>query len=277
MRRRVPHLEARLCPRGSADAIRQVLSFGAVYLLYELVRGLVNDNDVARATVDASRVIDLERSLHVFVEPSVQAWALHRPWLMDIADWTYLDAHGAVTFAALTFVYLRRNDSFDLMRNTFMIAMAIALVGYVVYPTAPPRLMPQWGFADPIRAMTGVDAERGPGSILLNAYAAIPSMHVCFALLTAGSMSTVAHRPMIRVAWRLYPAAITLVVLVTGNHYLTDIVLGALTAGAAALLARAVRGRPRPAESALWTARPFAGRTIAGRAGSISPDSPAVP
>jgi hypothetical protein len=277
MRRRAHNLEARLLPRGSADAIRQVLVFGAAYVVYELVRGLVNGNDVARATGDANHIIDLERKLHVFIEPAVQAWALHRPWLMDIAAWTYIDAHGVVTFAALTFVYLRRNESFALMRNMFMIAMAIALVGYAVYPTAPPRLMPQWGFADPVRALTGVDAERGPGSILLNAYAAIPSMHVCFALLTAGSISTLARRPAIRVAWRLYPVVITLVVLVTGNHYLTDVVLGALTAGAAALLAGALRGRARPAEWVLRDAGPFAGGAVAGGAGRISPDSPAVP
>jgi hypothetical protein len=277
MRRRAQNLEARHFPRGSADTIRQVLPFGGAYLLYALVRGLVNGNDVARATVDANRIIDLERRLHVFIEPSVQAWALHRPWLLDIADWAYLDAHGAVTFAALTFVYLRRNESFDLMRNMFIIAMAIALVGYAVYPTAPPRLMPQWGFADPIRALTGVDAERGPGSILLNAYAAVPSMHVCFAVLTAGSMSTLARRTASRVAWRLYPPAITLVVLVTGNHYLTDIALGALTAGTAALLAGALRGRGRPGAWAFWAARPFVGRAVAGGAGGISPDRPAVP
>jgi membrane-associated phospholipid phosphatase len=254
-----------------------VLLFGAAYLLYELVRGLANDNDVARATGDANRIIDLERTLHVFIEPGLQAWALHRPWLMHIADWVYLDAHGAVTFAALTFVYLRRHESFVLMRNMFVIAMAIALVGYAVYPTAPPRLMPQWGFADPIRALTGIDAERGPGSVLLNAYAAVPSMHVCFALLTAGSMSALAGRPAVRIAWRLYPVAIALVVLVTGNHYLTDIVLGALTAGGAALLATAGHRRPTSAQWALRDVRPFPGRPVAGGRGYVSPDRPAVP
>ncbi|HWE14821.1 MAG TPA: phosphatase PAP2 family protein [Solirubrobacteraceae bacterium] len=255
MRRR----DTRLLPNGGPDAIRQVMLFGAAYLLYELVRGLVNSN-AARATWDATRVIELERRLHVFLEPSVQAWTLHRPWLMEIAGWTYLDAHGAVTFGVLTFVYLRRNESFHLVRTTFMIAMAIALVGYAVYPTAPPRLMPQWGFTDPVRMLTGIDAERGAGSVLLNAYAAIPSMHVCFALLTAASMSRLARRRAIRVLWRLYPPAITLVVLATGNHYLIDIALGALTAGAAALLASAL---PARAGTKVWA--------------HVAPDRPAVP
>jgi membrane-associated phospholipid phosphatase len=259
-RRRAPTVDAPLPARAWPDAIRQVLLFGGAYLLYQLVRGLVNGNDAARATWNATRIIDLERRLHLFVEPSVQAWTLHRPWLMDMAGWTYLDAHGAVTFGALTFVYLRRNESFAFMRNMFVLAMGIALVGYAVYPTAPPRLMPQWGFTDPIRLLTGIDAERGPGSILLNPYAAIPSMHVCFALLTAGSMSPLARRRAIRVLWWLYPPVISLVVLATGNHYLIDIALGALTAAAAALLARAL---PARAGSDVWA--------------RVAPDRPAVP
>ncbi len=245
MRARAQQIEARVLPRGWPDAVRQVLVFAGAYALYELARGLVNGHDVARAAANATRVIDLERRLHVFIEPGAQAWAMHRPWLMDLADWGYLDAHGALTFGALTWVYLRRNDSYALMRNAFVIAMALALIGYVVYPTAPPRLMPQWGFADPVRQLTGIDAERGPGSVLLNAYAAIPSMHVCFALLTGWSMATLTARPAWRILWRLYPLAIALVVVVTGNHYLVDIALGALTAGVAALLAGVLMARAR--------------------------------
>jgi membrane-associated phospholipid phosphatase len=246
MRRQVSDIEARLLPRGWPDAGRQAAVFAAAYLLYELVRGLVNGHDVARASADATRVIDLERRLHVFVEPGLQAWAMHRPWLMHLADWAYLDAHGLVTFGALVYVYLRRYESFGAVRNTFILAMALALIGYAVYPTAPPRLMPQWGFADPIRQLTGIDAERGPVGALVNPDAAIPSMHVCFALLTGWSMSALTSRRCLRMLWRLYPAAIIVVVVVTGNHYLVDIVLGAAVAGVSALVAGPLLGRARP-------------------------------
>ena len=94
----------------------------------------------------------------MFVEPASRAGsASHAHWLLDIADWTYLNAHFALTSGALVFIYLRRNDSFYFVRNMFMIAMLIALVGYSVYPTAPPRLMPQWGFTDAIQQFTGSD------------------------------------------------------------------------------------------------------------------------
>ena len=132
-----------------------LLLFVAAYVLYQLVRGLVGTAAAYKPFGDATRIIDLERALHVFVEPSIQAWARDAHWLMDIADWTYLNAHYFVTLGALVFIYLRRNDSFYFVRNMFMIAMAIALVGYALYPTAPPRLMPEWGFTDSISQFTG--------------------------------------------------------------------------------------------------------------------------
>ncbi len=256
MRRRMRHIERNVLPRGWGDALRQLSLFLGVYLLYQLVRGLIDSNDVARASWNATKVINLERTLHVFVEPSIQAWALNEHWLMDIADWTYLNAHDLVTVGALTFIYLRRNDSFYFVRNMFMIAMMIALVGYAVYPTAPPRLMPEWGFTDPIQQLTGVTAEHGPGSALLNLYAAIPSMHVCFSVMVGWPMSKLVRRRVARIAWRLYPLFITFVVIATGNHYLVDVVLGALTAATAALLANQLLARARPDVWTFGRARP---------------------
>ncbi len=118
-----------------------------------------------------------------------------RHWLMDIADWTYLNAHYFVTLAALVFIYLRRNDSFYFVRNVFMIAMGIAIIGYALYPTAPPRLMPEWGFTDSIHQFTGITVEKGASSALINLYAAVPSMHVCFALMVGIPMSRLTTAP----------------------------------------------------------------------------------
>jgi hypothetical protein len=165
---------------------------------------------------------------------------------LDIADWTYINAHLTVTFGALVFIYLRRNDSFYFVRNVFMISMLIALIGYSLYPTAPPRLMPQWGFSDAIQQFTGVTIEKGPSSALLNAYAAVPSMHVCFALMIGIPMSRLVHSRVARVLWRIYPAFIVFVVVATGNHYFTDVFLGGLTAVVSEVLARQLLARARP-------------------------------
>jgi membrane-associated phospholipid phosphatase len=249
-------LRDRLLPQGGVDAVRQLGLFIGAYILYQIVRGLINRDDApAVASWNATKIIDLERSLHVFVEPSIQRWALNFHWLMDIATWFYLNGNYAITGGALVWIYLRRNESFYFIRNMFLIAMLIALVGYTLYPTAPPRLMPEWGFTDVVQQVTGITAERGSASQFLNLYAAIPSMHVCFALMTGASMFRFSKLWAARLLWVLYPPFVGFVVIATGNHYLTDVVLGGVTAGMSALLARELLARARPDAWAFGHAR----------------------
>jgi membrane-associated phospholipid phosphatase len=246
-------------PHGLIDLTRQVSLFAFAYAGYEIVRGLAGVTG-GRPFANASRIISFERTLHLFIEPNIQRWVTtHARWLLDLADWTYLNAHFALSVGALAFIYLRRNDSFYFVRNMFMVAMLIALIGYCAYPTAPPRLMPQWGFTDSIQQFTGVNTQQGVGGLLLNPYAAVPSMHVCVALMIGLPMSRLVHSPLARWLWRLYPLFIVLVVVVTGNHYLTDVALGALTAALSAVLAKQLLARARPDAWAL----PMAGRPSA--------------
>src|SRR5580693_789767 len=168
-------LQARLLPHGWLDALRQVSLFGAAYLAYRLVRGLV-EGDANAAFAHARDVISIERTLHVFVEPSVQAWASGSHLLIGMSSWLYVNAQTTVTLGALVYLYLCHNRSFYFVRNMFMIAMAIALVGYIVFPTAPPRFMPEWGFIDSVANFTGVhvDAHSASLNALTNPYAAVP-------------------------------------------------------------------------------------------------------
>ena len=245
---RVSAVKGRLLPRGWLDVLRQLALFGAVYLAYRLVRVLA-EGDGTAAFAHARDLISLERSVHVFVEPSIQAWASGSRLLMRVSSWMYVNAQTTVTLGGLIYLYVRRNRSFYFVRNMFMIAMAIALIGYWVYPTAPPRLMPEWGFTDAISQFlvgsTG-HIDNGPGSALLNMYAAVPSMHVCFAVIVGWSMARLVSHRAAKIAWSLYPLLVTFVVVATGNHYLTDVFLGVLTAGVSALLAQRLLARARP-------------------------------
>jgi membrane-associated phospholipid phosphatase len=246
MRRGLRFIEARVLPHGWKDVVKQLALFAGAYMLYQLVRGIIGSGGY-KPFGDATKIINLERVLHVFIEPSVQAWTANIHWLMDIADWSYLNAHYFVTIGALVFIYVRRNDSFYFVRNMFMIAMMLALVGYALYPTAPPRLMPEWGFTDSIsQFLGGTPVDYGPEKAFLNFYAAVPSMHVCFAIMVGWPMAKLVRRRAAKIAWALYPLYITFVVVATGNHYLTDAFLGALTAGAAALIAKRLLARARP-------------------------------
>jgi hypothetical protein len=246
MRRALTLIESRVLPRGWTDLLRQILILVGCYVLYGMVRLIVNGgayNPGYQPFGDAYRIIHLERVLHLFVEPAIQNWALSKHWLMDAADFIYLNAHLVVTGGVVAYIYVRHNRSFYLLRNAFIIAMLIALVGYGLYPTAPPRLMPEWGFTDAIKQFTGITAEQGASSAALNLYAAVPSIHVCFAILAGWSMAGLSSRRWVKALWSLYPVLITFVVIVTGNHYLTDVFLGGLTAGASVLVARRVLPR----------------------------------
>jgi hypothetical protein len=244
---RVRLLQARILPHGWLDALRQVSLFAAAYLAYRLVRGLV-EGDANAAFANARDLISLERSLHFFVEPSVQAWASGSHLLMEVSSWLYVNAQITVTLGALVYLYLRHNRSFYFVRNMFMIAMAIALVSYIVFPTAPPRFMPEWGFIDSVSDLTGVNVSHASGSMtaLFNPYAAVPSMHVAFALMISWPLARLARWRAVRVAWLLYPLLMAFVIVVTANHFIFDALLGALTAGVSAYGASWL-ARARPA------------------------------
>ena len=96
----------------------------------------------------------------------------------------YVNSHFVVTTTFLVWLYIARNYAFYYVRNMFMVAMGLALVGYVAFPTAPPRFLPEWGFTDTVAAFVG-DAASQSANVLYNPFAAVPSMHVAFALMIA--------------------------------------------------------------------------------------------
>jgi PAP2 superfamily len=260
-------LQARVLPHGWLDALRQISLFAAAYFVYRLVRGL-GDGSAGAAFAHARDLISLERTLHLFVEPSIQAWASGSHFVMGLASWLYVNAQGSVTIAALVYLYMRHNRNFYFVRNMFMIAMAIALVGYTVFPTAPPRFMPEWGFIDTVSDFTPVNVSHTSASMsaLFNPYAAVPSMHVAFALMIGWPLARLARLQVVRAMWLLYPFVMTFVIVVTANHFIVDALLGALTAGASAYGAIwLARARPN-----VWRFSTSAGST-SHRPTSVSP------
>jgi hypothetical protein len=132
----------------------------------------------------------------------------------------------------------------------FMVAMGIALVLYVAYPTAPPRFLPEWGFSDTVSDAVG-QASANNASLLYNPYAAIPSMHVAFALMIGIPAFKVVRNRYVRYIWLLYAPAVAFVVMVTGNHFWIDAALGAATAAISAAASSWALGRARP-EAWAW-------------------------
>ena len=201
---------------------------------------------------------------------------------MDVSSWLYVNAQTSVTVGALIYLYLRHNRSFYFVRNMLMISMAIALVAYAVFPTAPPRFMPEWGFFDSVADFTGVRIDTAHGSAarptaLTNLYAAVPSMHVAFALLIGWPLARLVRWRALRVLWLLYPLLMAFVIIATANHFILDALLGALTAALSAYGARGWRARARPRGASRAATRPErARRPVGGVLGPAhaSPDDP---
>ncbi len=247
MRARLSSLGARLFPNGILDAVVQIALMQATYMAYRVVRGWVDDPQGAAVAFENGRtIIDFERSTGLFIEPKVQAFFGATSFVGDAASWIYLNAQVTVTLAALVYLYIAHNRSFYFVRNMFIISWFVALVGYVVFPTAPPRFFPEWGFVDSVADFTGVRADSAAANALFNPYAAVPSMHVAFALMIGVPLSMLAKHRAVRWFWTFYPALVTFVIVMTANHFLTDAILGALTAGIAAAGAMSL-ARARPA------------------------------
>jgi hypothetical protein len=235
---RVRTLQARLFPQGYVDLARQLLLFAAAYYAYRYTRGWVNGPESAAVAFENARnLIDVERALNVFVEPGVQALLAGEQWALDVASWIYINAQTTVTLGCLIWIYLFRNTSFYFVRNMFLMAFFVALVGYVLYPTAPPRFFPEWGFTDTVEDFTNIPQDSVTIDALFNPYAAVPSMHVGFSLMIGWPLAVLARRRPVKIFWALYPLLVTFVIVVTANHFLADAVLGAMTAGVGALVA----------------------------------------
>ena len=241
---RVWRLSGRWLPNGWLDAIRQLALFAGAYYLYRIVRGFV-DGQAGLTFENARTLVDFERSLGLFFEPGLQAWARGEEWLLWAANWMYVNSHFVVTTTFLIWLYIARNHAFYYVRNMFMVAMAFALAGYLAYPTAPPRFMPEWGFTDSVAAFVGENAENSANA-LYNPFAAVPSMHVAFALMIAIPAFFLVRNRVLKTVWAVYPAVVTFVVVVTANHFWMDALLGAMVAAASASAASYGFARARP-------------------------------
>jgi membrane-associated phospholipid phosphatase len=231
-------------PRGPRDFGLQLLLFMIVNVIYEVTRGL-SDGDIVTAFDHGRDLVAAERALGIFNELDVQAFALRHDWALSIANWTYFHTHFAVTIGFLFWAYLRRTEHYTFLRNTIFIANAFALAGYILYPTAPPRMLTDLGFVDTLDRFASVNHSSGLIGELANPFAAVPSVHTCYALIFGIAGVLLSRRLVFKAIWAAYPFLIVYSIVATANHFWLDAVAGAAVAAVAFLLARRVeRGRP---------------------------------
>jgi membrane-associated phospholipid phosphatase len=231
-------------PKGWGDLWRQIGILIGVDVIYELGRGIA-DSSRSEAIAHGQQVIDFERGLHSLFEPGFQDFFLSAHWTVDVANQLYLNAQFSIALGFLVWLYLFRNQNYYFVRNMFVVSMCLALIGYIGYPTAPPRMFPQDGFTDTITDFSGVNHDSALAKIFINPYAAVPSMHCAFALMIGGSGFLVCRHWWSKAWWAFWPLLVSWVTIVTANHYWIDAALGWLVALAAAGIAwQLARARP---------------------------------
>src|SRR5438105_7844692 len=195
----------RFLPRGYLDLLRQAAIWFGFVFAYQFARGLA-DRNPAKAFVDGWRVLDFEQHVthHVF-ELTLQQLAESSRLLTDLVAWTYWNSEFTVVGLALLWVYLRRNEAFTRFRNAVLLANALGLIGYVLLPTAPPRMFPSLGFLDTLDAFGGLNHGSGIVSLAANPYAAMPSLHAADALIVGVVLASVVRKPVWKVLWLVWP------------------------------------------------------------------------
>jgi len=224
---------ARRLPRGWAHLALQFGIWFGFYAVYQVARGAA-DQSVTRAFANGQRVIDFQRSLHGMFELSLQNLVERSQVLVELTSYTYWLSQFAVVGIALLYVYFKAHDRFFRFRNTLILANLIGLIGYVTFPTAPPRMFPQDGFSDTLAQYAAINHNSGLVRFAANPYAAMPSLHSADALVVGIVMALVVRRRWAKVLWLSWPTWVWFTVMSTGNHFWLDIVAGVAVAGIAA-------------------------------------------
>jgi membrane-associated phospholipid phosphatase len=212
-------------PRGWSDLGLQVSIWLAFGLAYQLARGIADRSDPTRGFAQALRVIDFEQQAGALWELTAQRVVEQSHLLEQLATWTYWNSEFTVISSTLLFVYLRRHEAFTRFRNAILATNLLGLIGYVLLPTAPPRMFPSYGFID---KLTG--HESGLVQLAANPYAAMPSLHAADALIVGVMMALVCRSLLAKVLWAIWPMWVWFTVMATANHYWLDVAVGALVA-----------------------------------------------
>lgn len=226
---------ARRLPRGWAHFAFQFAVWIGFYVAYQAARGAA-DRSVGEAFWNGTLVIEAQNRLGLLVEPAVQHVVEGSSFLIAATSYTYWLSQFAVVGATLLWVYFRHHDRFAGFRNWLIAANLVGLVGYVVMPTAPPRMFPEWGFSDTLAQHASVNHSSGLITFAANPYAAMPSLHAMDALIVGIVMASMCRTWLARALWLAWPGWVAFAVVGTGNHFWLDVLAGfvlALATGAA--------------------------------------------
>jgi hypothetical protein len=222
--------------RAATSAAGQVALMGALFLLYKYGRHAA-DGHATRASANAVRVLRFERLVHLPDELGIQRALLAAGGLVHLANVYYVTVHFPITLVFLVWLWVRHRAAWPRVRAVLIATTAVGLAGHMLFPLAPPRLTPAAGMIDTLLRWGPSSYTTRPGSGIANQFAAMPSLHVGWAIIVAWGVVVHSQR---RLRWVVvaHPVITTLVVVATANHYWVDCLAGAAIVAVAIVLTR---------------------------------------
>jgi hypothetical protein len=218
---------------------REILLIIPAVFLYFAVRGMVDAHErEPEALRNADYLIRLQEFLGISHEQTIQSWILSSDTLVTLMNWIYVWGHWPVVVGTIVWLTIWRPDTHHIYRNAFMLSGIIAMAIFALYPMAPPRLIPDLGFVDTITQQSQSYRVLQPPA-LTNPFAAMPSLHLGWNLLIGIAIVREARLPIARAFGYVMPIGMFLAIVLTGNHFFLDGVVGGLLVVGSLIAARA--------------------------------------
>lgn len=216
-------------PRGWGHFGLQFAIWMGFYAVYQVARGAA-DRSVSAAFENGREIIEFQHQTGSLIELPLQHLVEGSAFLIAATSYTYWLSQFAVVGVTLLWVYFRHHERFADFRNWLIAANLVGLIGYVLLPTAPPRMFPEWGFTDVLAEHASLTHDSGLIAFSANPYAAMPSLHAMDALIVSIVMVGLVRNTVARLMWALWAPWVWFTVMSTGNHYWLDVAAGVMIA-----------------------------------------------
>jgi hypothetical protein len=219
------------------NLLLELLLIRVTYAAYQQVRlaatGGTNSEGRDTAEQHAHQILDLERFLQLDIEHAINHAVAKIGWLRDFFDFYYTSFHFVVPLSVFAVLYWRRPADYRWARSALGFTTLLALVGFWLYPLAPPRLLPGLGVIDTVHGVQDFSKpDYGTLTALTNQYAAMPSLHFGWSLWCGLVIAIIAPRWWMKALGLLHPFFTLSAIVATGNHWVLDAAGGAVVVGA---------------------------------------------
>ncbi|WP_328686516.1 bifunctional glycosyltransferase 87/phosphatase PAP2 family protein [Streptomyces sp. NBC_00343] len=241
------------------NLLLELLLIRVTYAAYQQVRlaatGGTNSGGRATAEHHGREILSIERFLHIDIEHAINHWVVKVEFLKDFFNFYYESFHFVVPLTVMAVLYWRRPVDYRWARSALGFATLLALVGFWLYPLAPPRLLPGLGIIDTVHGVQDFSKpDYGTLTALTNQYAAMPSLHFGWSLWCGVVIFALAPKWWMKALGLLHPFFTVSAIVATGNHWVLDAAGGAAVVAAGFGLAYVFQGprarspRPKPLE-----------------------------